>query len=531
MSSKYTFGIEIECVLIVPAQYGEDQQDEVEKLVHAELARPMQAKCRVSGCTIDHSHKLPIKDPGSDDHGYTKWTIKNDTSVKLTSREELSKEWQLCDDAVAYSIEIVSRVLNLDGYTKVPEDVADEHGPVELHWKDEIAHVCKALNSFNMEPDFRCYVNKTTGLHVHLGKGVGDGDKINIPYQVTRGLASMFTAFERQIDSVFTTKRIGGYSEPHVGSLELPFVANAQVEPFVTDKTAEYAYPMSRLHLVNLEDNKRFINVESAISRDISWGEAGRSPVVADRPENQAIVRELAKTEKERAFNVHFPFNVMEGNSRLQTAVQGYDVPNWLYLLSCTANYKDLKAYWPGRCNFKSSAVNIALLFNEVPFDRTVEIRAHPGTIDTDEICAWVDVVGSMAKICESQLLSQLTEFFLNGLSDFSFLDLVRAIGCSEETQVHYRSKLEDPHHAILQRDLLTSRQDQTEPLAGFYRIVQEQRCIESDRRNVDERIRHKFESGLYGQFPYRFVVDKLGVELANSVEGKRLIMQGSEEQ
>lgn len=534
----YTFGIEIECVLVYPFKLVEHNHTRarqiIEVLVQKQLLdKPMRLSCRRPDCSELHEYHISIYATEPVRNKYSKWTISYDPSVYMTNEERLwLRPPGQKNTHTFYGLEIKSRILNFHGSTPDPDAQGiehyqeNEHGPVESEWRQEIAHILERLNAFNHTRDFRCYVNNTTGLHIHVGK-----TKHQLSFESLRGTLSMFTAFERQIDAVLTTGRIGWFD----GDMRLPSVESLTEdynfeEGDNTFTSTTYCQPVSTAHLWRLRNVLTSMKISSepppfALDDAQQMEQNIHVGYVPPPTTTDAILSGLSGQS--------FPSQEMaRSDPRIQRAIRDYHVLGWLYVLNKARTLQDLKDFWPEKNEGgHQSAFNMENIQPQAGESQkqTLEIRCHPGSLDFGEISAWIDTIVSMVEYSGSVTATELVTLVISnwGVGTYTFADLAGSVGATDATQAFYRDKLFQPGYASQRRDRIVSAQDDTTPLplAGLLLIVEKTRVLERSQNAVNEKIREKLEGGFYGKQPYKLFREIAGPVAAASTEGRQLVI------
>ncbi|KAK5675332.1 hypothetical protein LTS10_012098 [Elasticomyces elasticus] len=181
-TTPLTFGIELEFLAIFPTsivwpnpRYSEDLSGGCGAAIYYALLR----------AGIPATGWQPEDEGFQDDAApYTRWAVDTDC-LRLSPAEEAL----LPDGFEVESIELTSRVFNF----QTPS------------WFHEIGRVLTALARLETETGCRFIANASTGLHVHVGNGVGS----KIPLQTAKNVLMLLTAFERCFDEIHTINRIG----------------------------------------------------------------------------------------------------------------------------------------------------------------------------------------------------------------------------------------------------------------------------------------------------------------------------------
>ena len=252
-SPALTFGIELEFLLV----HHESVTNPIQ-LVHDRLQDTFFVKCRGHGtsqfgdvyaCAQEHVYSLPLERASDCTIPCTYgWSVVDDGSLCLL--QDNGESDSLPDGFVATPIELRSRVYNFGESSFI--DAGDclhyaEEKP--LPWYIEIPMVISRLmNAFNQphrsSEHLRLIVNRTCGFHVHVGLG-SIGDFKSFDFDTLMGVLALYTAFERQIDSVLHTNRISGFT----GHLDpMHPCLTAEDEPLPRNN---HCLPLSHLHNAN----------------------------------------------------------------------------------------------------------------------------------------------------------------------------------------------------------------------------------------------------------------------------------------
>ncbi|KAK4927827.1 hypothetical protein LTR49_005453 [Elasticomyces elasticus] len=181
-TTPLTFGVELEFLAIFPTsivwpnpRYSEDLSGGCGAAIYYGLLR----------AGIPATGWQPEDEGFQDDAApYARWAVDTDC-LRLSPAEEAL----LPDGSEVESIELTSRVFDL----KTPS------------WFHEIGRVLTVLARLETETGCRFIANASTGLHVHVGNGVGS----KVPLQTAKNVLMLMTAFERCFDEIHTINRIG----------------------------------------------------------------------------------------------------------------------------------------------------------------------------------------------------------------------------------------------------------------------------------------------------------------------------------
>ncbi|CAD0101344.1 unnamed protein product [Aureobasidium mustum] len=482
-----TFGTELEFIAIVPRKtimtYGTAEAYVRSYLRNARVKLP----CNKPGCKEgEHEFSLPIHDHTGDTND--KWTLTKDESVSLPLGFLGSS---LVRDNYG-KLELISRVQKFEGTSPCPTDQGYPctGETFEWSWRDEMRCFLEVLHQAFTGPGFCLLVNETTGLHVHLGHGDN-----GLPVNVVQGLLGTMTALERSFDQVLPTDRINGatsgwssglYDDPEkfeslpgieihgFHTLYKPGILNTGV-----DFSNMYCPAISRTMFENLhnriEDKARGKDTRKAQS----WNPPN-SPTDGVVPV-PALSAETAKS--------------------IEKDLLSFNVPSWLEIIEKSSSGQEVKSVFT---KSKNSALGLRGVGDPDLFYRgppTAEVRAHAGSLDLEEISAWVDLLCSLARWSEVESKKNVFSYLLEswGNAEYNICTLARQVSASESTLRHYTFVLQDDYAQRRFERYTSPPLTFTDNLENLNRANEEQRRRHFSRKNVDEKIRWKLESGRYG--------------------------------
>ncbi|KAK8201590.1 hypothetical protein M8818_005844 [Zalaria obscura] len=499
-----TFGIELECLLIYT------NQDPL-NLIRRALAQPFKSTCESEECLDLQPWYLPVEQAHAlkrDESEYDRWTVCVDQSLHLTTKEKalLPSGYRIA------KVEIRSRVLNFDIKTPRPGS-----GITACDWRFEVSQALGRLHrKFNdpAQPDLRLFANTTCGLHVH----VGNGDE-GFEFPAPRKLMGLYTAFERQIDSVMHTTRIGDFDVSR---------------PTFLVGGSHYCYPPSYILAKNAyrwnakkQDQKRLTCTPDLTPGSSSHAALPRPPTPYLRPATPSLLDDdgkmdedsdgderidllsLMETMDRRRGHQRFPVRDIESNPTLAAAVGKNDVFSRIALINAATQLDDLITL-NQVVGGHHSCLNLDNL--NFGFDKnTIEFRQHAGTLDLDEVSAWIDFTVKATQWCERVDEREYDRAIEAACQDASitFLDLCSMLGVGDATIAHY-ARLQQPGHAhdVYQRNV---QRQGCGPLTPLVEEVERKRRGVAEKTNVEEHVARKFARGAYGLYDKSYVEAMLG--------------------
>ena len=505
--SALTFGFELEFVAFVPRktilQYGSVQQYLRSYLEHTRVSVP----CKHSGCKEKaHEFYLPMQG-GVDNDDYSRWQLDTDSTISKTREYEFTSELAGMDWE---GLELISRVQKFEGISRCTTGQVHPctGQPLEWSWREELEAFLQLLHEAVREPGFYAFVNNTTGLHVHLGHG----DKC-LPVKVAQGLLSTMTALERSFDQLLPARRISGPSYMSVPGLwtykrfnPLPGINiegfHSLYKPGLNDYQDFYSQWCPAL------SEFMFRYVHRQIYHTATQTDPSRALTTSptDAAATAASVSISAETAKS-----------------IEQYMSSFNVPSWLNMIKERSSAQQLKDMMNTE---KYAALSLrGLSDGDDRRTTTVEVRTHAGSLDFDEISAWVDLLTSVthwAEITPQEKVFSYLEMSWRD-ADYNICRLAREVGASDSTVAHYDGVLSS-RYAQSRFDKYTSSSSKfTGKLENLNRITEEQRRKDISRESVEEKIRQKLESGRYGQLPTSFLEAQPEPEIFSRPEAKFL--------
>ncbi|KAK3702363.1 hypothetical protein LTR37_014937 [Vermiconidia calcicola] len=465
MSSQgeLSFGIELEFILVTTCQ-----NCSAERALSRRLSELVSTTCSLPGCRTNHTHRLKVSTNAED---IQCWTIGADLTVKM-SEEELRTVPKFEESFRCYPVEVRSPAFLWDatpsGLTSKGH-LPDDHNP----WFSpplEISRALQLLNSVNQPMKdngiLRIYTNASSGLHVHVGSGVPSK---GFSLQTVKNVLGFATIFERQLDSVQSVTRIGGSPL----ALRQP-TPNSYESTQDLKGTPRWCRPLSVHHA---RRTYRSIEIDSNIIPP-SGLEMDRYPL--HRYGESTALHEAGSTQ-----------NAMAWSQVIQSAECLFDLED---LFNSSRFPKDI-------------TVNI-LNLSAGQARKTIEFRQHAGTLEFEEIMAWVGAAVQTVDWCRCGKEEYLA--LVNSKWDdlsFSFPDLLRCIGATDDVVDHYNKVIKpmgsdyaDQRYAEAMRiEHLHLLED---PLTPLVFEVESTRQRSRTARAVREHIEFKLLSGGYGRYP-----------------------------
>ncbi|KAF2144481.1 uncharacterized protein K452DRAFT_142507 [Aplosporella prunicola CBS 121167] len=339
--TELTIGFEIEFLLLFSSLQGQRLYNSTHHVLMVINALDQ------AGIPVYHPRDNPDADTVHSPK-FSKWSVHGDGTVRpITDYHEMLPAHQGPSRVSILSIELIS-----PRYRYYHDD-----------WANQLKHVLKSVHvAFNdpaNDTDFRILLNRSCGLHVHVGLG-----DLCLPLTTVRNLLQLTTAFERVIDELHSADRL--------------------------PRNAFFCKPTSGRFL-----SKRSIHLENPDDHRL----VGKYKLGYIEPHPLAWCRWIRANDFA---------HLVAGN----------------YAYSTKHYYTDIK---------RRSQLG------------TIEFRQHRGTVDAEEIEAWVHVVAAMVRYSgEIRDDTGLIQFVKKHLVDpeFSVTDLLRCIGVRSATIEYYQHKL-----------------------------------------------------------------------------------------
>lgn len=435
-----TFGIELEFGAFIPKEiYPEDDDDNVELNRPEQYVRDcltqtkVKLACNKPGCQNgEHEWRLPVTSEYI--HSYNAWIVDRDCSITLDPNTELL---MATPGSTSGNMELISRVLNFDRPTPCPfKQTYPCTGEVlEWEWHNELRLVLEVLQRAFDRPGYRVFVNRSTGLHIHIGHS-----NLGLPVPVVQGMAGAFTALERCFDNILPTSRINGDFKQ--SDLE-------DNEPFPGLNTTGFSYKYNGSY--TCEDF-------------VSWSRQASSKVMFDRVRKCIDAKYRGDDADQQSWDFvpcqqgwsidrsadHVTPLTAAAAESIHEELLGFNVPAWLTMIQSRTTIDQLRALG----FVKSAVLNLANLEepqhnNPAPKlknKNTAEIRMHAGSLDYNEISAWIDLTASLVRWCEVTPLDRGFSFLTDAWKNpkFTIVDPARELGARDTTINHYDSVLSE---------------------------------------------------------------------------------------
>ena len=503
-----TLGIELEFLLAVstyPDNASSENYDEplAQDVVRYALSQPMVGTCAT--CGREHVFQLPVHLTMQSD--YEHWTVDDDHSLDIPGDERAAFQDGNEGFFPFYQLEVTSRILRPGrNYETTPADRATGHVH-EIDYVQEIDAVLNRLHDFftgtkaskfNKVDSVHIIVNRTCGLHVHIGN-----EMRGFPLPTVKKILSTYVANERAIDGLHSASRISG------NRLALE-----------TLRKSYGSINRDELHLLpsayNESCSMRLIEIAHTLRRHRHGYNAYKNTL--PMPHDCA-----AWIYPETHLN----------DPKVSKAVDSFSVADWLEVIDRAPSLKAIHqlqgGYGRATLNlqnlgpYDSQELSTSKTVDEndddagdlLPRMMTIEFRQHAGTLDGTEIHAWIDVVVSMVSHAHYTTDADYRDISRNEWlkPDYGSLDLIRALGCSLDTKRFYRHRLgmtrwsPEPDVGVFAADLsefdLFPVDKMIAPLLEY---------VEWKRRDdllpaiVGNRIKEKFRMGGYGTFSREYL-------------------------
>lgn len=505
--TEVTFGVELEYVLTFPRSDLISDSDKyqgpnkaAQQMVREALSRPLHAQCSI--CDLEVAFALPLKlpNPISADplNIYDKWQVVGEMlHTPLTDRRAINYRLVRTEDGYFFvGLEIISRILRADQFIDVADDLADHVHRVS--WAEEVKAVTERLQHTFGER-FRSNHSKANylysvpgaGLHIHVGNGQ-DGFSLD----TVKNIMSFNAAFERQVDTIQASHRIGVTDQP----------------------TRPLADPTG--HSQQDCNSDRFVH---------NMGVIGGI-------QTRTYYRRLAEAGTPFLFTnpgQDYP-STSYGKGSVETAADRDDILAYLELIRQADTLHevcDLGLYQDKRVSQSScmlgkadrklnqSATNLRELREagtHPDAKKTIEFRQHRSTLQCAAIIPWLTFVVALVNYCDSNNVAALQAVFQDYVqkSDLTFPDVCRLIGCDQKTVQFYEDQLSVKYSRNLrakEKKRAGAAAEKGNPLGALACENVRRERAETHPKNAAKRIEEKFLRGGYGQFSQSFIDETLG--------------------
>jgi len=155
--------------------------------------------------------------------------------------------------------------------------------------------------------------------------------------------------------------------------------------------------------------------------------------------------------------------------------------------------------------NGKSSNINFDNLLEQRPFEilppTTIEFRQHAGTLDVDEICAWILTVTNLVAWSHHVDYEYLDSFVEAKVfdTDFRMLQLLDILEVHPHAKAHFAQRLNLQDDAALRHAQVEIASASKGPFYTLVRGMEKARYTRSSARTMAAAIEGKLQDGLYG--------------------------------
>ncbi|THZ91830.1 hypothetical protein D6C82_09732 [Aureobasidium pullulans] len=263
-----TVGFKLSYVVVFPRYHAKstDIEEKAKDIVRHALknVRFQSPKiCKV--CQETHEYSLPVsfEDPNKNEPKYTHWMVDIDQNAHLEENEYD----RLAERCIIVGIQVISRRFLFHRDTPCPGDWSPNsntkvlvyhnyHEKLAAHcWSTELKAVHEALLTLSKQPNYRVITNEYTDLKVYTGNG-----SKGVHLDVAKSLMGVFTAFERQFDTINITSRIGGGVrgwKPSMSGSSKPYTYISGDKTTVQEEAGESCKPMSSVNQSHMAANGR----------------------------------------------------------------------------------------------------------------------------------------------------------------------------------------------------------------------------------------------------------------------------------
>ncbi|CAD0111574.1 unnamed protein product [Aureobasidium uvarum] len=481
-----TLGCKISFVLVFPHYHlvKSDIQGTAKDIVRNTLATTTFKDFECKYCSTPHEYELPLslKDPNDSDKRNKLWHVDIDHNAHLHDDESDD----LAERYYAVGVQVISRVFKFHNKTNCPGDKFTSpidgnwiyhnyhERRAQHHWSVEIKAVDDALKTLSRKPNYRVLTNEFTDFKVYVGN-----NHHGVHMDVARSLLAIFTAFERQFDAINITPRISG----GVNGQPAPVASKPDLYHYYSDdkntiqeEAGESSKPMSSLNMAYL--SLQGINTGYDI---------------------RTFLRIFLKGDLSRV--------------QLQKIIDNE-------LISHRNTVLDVSRVWDD----KLIAYNREYVTKHCMKKPTVTFRSHASTLDSDEQIAWIDLCCILTELCYEKDLRHINNWTRKRWTDphneYTILSILHHVdGYNNDTFTWYKkmsvpikdpkSTIESPHipSLTLEMEAELAHSDPLKttrvPEAVLVGQARHKRCD-----NVRDKIKHKFDMGLYGKFPKETVIE-----------------------
>jgi hypothetical protein len=485
-----TLGCKIGFILAYPRYHlvNSDIEGTAKDIVRNALATTTFTGSICTYCRALHQYKLPVsmRDPDENDERRNQyWKVDIDSNAHLHDGDfdDLTGRYYVV------GIQIISRVFKFHNRTICPGDkiaspidgnwIYHNHHErrAQHHWAVEVKAVDHALRALSVKPNYRVLTNEFTDFKVHVGN-----NHRGIHMDVARSLMAIFTAFERQFDAINTTPRIGGG-------------VRGQPAPVAYRPKLDYRY----------------------VSDDLS-----------------SIQQEAGEVCKPVS-------SVNMSYLKLQGIESGYDIRTFLRIyLKGSLNRIQLQKFLDNELiSHRNTVLDVSRVWDDslIAYNPeyvkycmkkpTISFRSHAGTLDSNEQVAWMDLCGLLTEFSYLENLRHINNWtrrrWIEPHNEYTILSILKHIGSyNHDTFAHYKkvsipitdleSTIEQPHISNTFAEW-EAEKAHIDPLksTGVPRTIVFNNARYKQAEFVWDKVRHKFDMGLYGKFPVETVAAFIG--------------------
>ncbi|KAH0339603.1 hypothetical protein KCU81_g7144, partial [Aureobasidium melanogenum] len=479
-----TLGCKVSFVLLFPRYdlVNADIESTAKDIVRDALVNTTFQDTECAYCSGPHEYKLPVSTQDRGDKSRNRyWQIDIDPDAHLHDDEFEA----LTERYYVVGLQAVSRIFKFHNKTNCPGDkfaspidgnwIYHNHHErrAQHHWSVELKAVNDALKTLAKKPNYRVLTNEFTNFKVYVGN-----NHHGVHMDVARSLMAIFTAFERQLDAINMTPRIGG-------------------------------------------------------------GVRGEPAPMASKPKLYGYVSDDKNTIQEEAGEACKPMSSINmAYLKLQKITTGYDVRTFLRLyLKGELNRIQLQKIIDNELiSHQNTALDVSRVWDEnlIAYNPeyvshcmkkpTIVFRSHASTLDPNEQVAWIDLCCILTELCYEKDLHHIHNWTRKRWdqphNQYTILSILHHVGgYHKDTFAHYKnvsvpvkdlkSTIEQPHISNIAAEL-QAECAHFDPLKES-RVPATLILNNADYRraaNVRDKVRHKFDLGLYGKFPMNTVIE-----------------------
>ncbi|THY18458.1 hypothetical protein D6D00_08075 [Aureobasidium pullulans] len=482
-----TVGFKLSYVLVFPRYHAKstDIEEKAKDIVRHALKNvrfPSPKICKV--CQETHEYSLPVsfEDPNKNEPKYTHWMVDIDQNAHL----EESEYDRLAERCIIVGIQVISRRFLFHRDTPCPGDWSPTsntkvlvyhncHEKLAAHcWSTELKAVNEALLTLSKQPNYRVITNEYTDLKVYTGNG-----SKGVHLDVAKSLMGVFTAFERQFDTINITSRIGGGVrgwKPSMSGSSKPYTYISGDKTTVQEEAGESCKPMSSVNQSHMAAN-------------------GRDPAEYDIP---TFLKIFLRSKCDRI--------------GLQSFLDSG-------LISHLNTVLDVSRVWDDKL-IEHNPEYVKYCMKRP----TITFRSQSNTHDYARQFAWIDFCGSLTDSCYEEDLSKVRSWLHHRWSEphtkYTINHIIHHIIIMVEENIGYwrktSARVTHPESIIMgpYKEELVRRRDAEIPHSDPVKTskVPKEICRkfnqQNDPDNVRNKIKHKFDLGLYGKFPEETVIE-----------------------